>query len=91
MLRNIPVTIEDTMPGFYLKKNLAKVDKRFINSKTTFYMLFIYFSSPTSILSVKVPKNEELFDVLFMDFKKTNAKLKAIWNKRMWLKLYLMV
>lgn len=34
---------------------------------------------------------EELFDVLFMDFKKTNAKLKVIWNKRMWLKVYLMV
>lgn len=33
---------------------------------------------------------EELFDVLFMDFKKTNAKLKVIWNKRMWLKAHLM-
>lgn len=26
----------------------------------------------------------------YMDFKETNAKFKVIWNKRMWLDVYIM-
>lgn len=54
------------------------------------YMLFTYFPSSSNILLANAPKKSKNYlRFYYMDFKETNAKFKVIWNKIMWLEVYI--
>ena len=53
-------------------------------------MLFTYFPSSSNILLANAPKKSKNYLIFYyMDFKETNAKFKVIWNKIMWLEVYI--
>lgn len=53
-------------------------------------MLFTYFPSSSNILLANAPKKSKNYlRFYYMDFKETNAKFKVIWNKIMWLEVYI--